>query len=216
MEHEGWHDRWQRDAIAFHEGHVNGLLERFAGHLTLSSEANVFVPLCGKAWDLHWIRQQGATVLGVELSPIAVRDFFKEAGIIPVSGMAGAFERVEGGGIALLCGDFFGLRESELAEVTAVYDRAALIALPEPTRSEYVAHGLRHLPPSVPTLLITLEYDQRQMEGPPFSVSPDAVRALYAGTRRVEVLESEEVPARRRGGKLASLDRLIEHAILLR
>ena len=39
-------------------------------------------------------------------------------------------------------------------------------------------------------LLITLEYDQDRVEGPPFSVPPDEVDRLFASQGRIERLEA--------------------------
>lgn len=80
-----------------------------------------------------------------------------------------------------------------MAGCTAVYDRASLIALPPDLRQDYVRHLCCLFPEGMRTLLVTLDYDQREMNGPPFAVSDDEVRHLYSGLANVELLESRDV-----------------------
>ncbi len=79
-----------------------------------------------------------------------------------------------------------------LSDVSAVYDRASLVALPESMRQLYVQHLANELPESVGILLITLEYDQQLMSGPPFSVSDDEVQRLYRPFFNIELLEERD------------------------
>lgn len=179
MDPQFWHDRWRQNQIGFHQPAVNDHLQRFYPDLGLAPGAAVFVPLAGKSLDMLWLRGQGHAVIGVELSPIAVHAFFAENGWTVQSGREGAFEVCAAEGVRLLCGDFFDLAPAQLAGVSAVYDRAALIALPADMRARYVEHLVRVLPPDAPMLLVTLEYPPADMQGPPFSVSEAEVRSLY-------------------------------------
>lgn len=174
-----WHERWQQDQIGFHQTEINVHLQQFWGQLAAPEGGQVFVPLCGKSSDMLWLRAQGHPVLGIELSPIAVRDFFSENQLEPVISQQGAFERWEVDGLAILLGDFFQLSADDLAGCSAIYDRASLIALPPDMREQYAAQMLRIAPRHAKTLLVTLEYDQALAGGPPFAVREDEVRALY-------------------------------------
>ncbi len=152
MEHDFWHRRWNDDNIAFHEGRVNERLRVHFDRLALPGASRVFVPLCGKSLDMWWLREQGHPVVGVELSPVAVRDFFREHGVEPQESSHQSFSTLEGGGVCALCGDFFRLEASDLREVAGVYDRAALVALPPPMRDRYVSHMHQLLPDRPPTM----------------------------------------------------------------
>lgn len=180
MEEDFWLERWRRQETGFHQRRVNALLMEHWHDLGLAEGDPVFVPLCGKSRDMLWLWQQGHPVVGVELSPLAVAAFFSENDLAPEVHREGSFEVAESGGIRLLCGDFFDLTADELAGVKGVYDRAALIALPPDLRTRYAARMAELLPPGTPMLLVTLEYPQKEMQGPPFSVPLEEVERLYA------------------------------------
>lgn len=211
MEPEFWHQRWEANQIAFHEGQVNAYLARHYADLKLAPGQTVCVPLCGKSVDLRWLADRGAHVLGVELSPIAVESFFGEQGLTPRTRKVGAFTVWESGPIRLLCGDFFALTPADLTGVQAVYDRAALIALPPERRVEYLAHLDRLLPGARRTLLVTLEYPQEQMQGPPFSVPEREVHTLFGGAS-IERLGAQDVLADNPRFREKGLTRLLECA----
>jgi thiopurine S-methyltransferase len=132
-------------------------------------------------------------VLGVELSGLAVDAFFAENRLTPQVTEEPPFRRSRVDEIDLLCGDFFALESSHLTDVAAVYDRAALIALPPELRGRYAAHLDAILPLQVPRLLITMEYDQTRMAGPPFAVHPDEVERLFSRHHRVQALTELDV-----------------------
>jgi len=118
-------------------------------------------------------------VEGVELSELAVQAFFEEQRLPYKQVQLGEWRVWEGENIRLWCGDFFELTTAETGALEAIYDRAALIALPAAMRQRYARHLLQ-LAGGCPQLLITLSYPQEEMDGPPFSVESAEVRALYA------------------------------------
>ena len=192
MDRDFWHQRWQQRLIGFHLDDFNPHLVSFWGRLGLDSSVPVFVPLCGKSHDLLWLADQGHPVVGVELSEIAVEEFFRDHGLAFERSEIDTFSVWRGAGITLYCGDFFALRSEHLAGIGAVYDRASLIALPLPMRRRYADHLRSLLPTSAPLLLVTLDYPQQEMDGPPFAVSPDEVRALYGEWYSVTEHHSED------------------------
>jgi len=192
MKKEFWLERWQRAEIGFHQDEVNPHLPRFWPELKQQG-CLVFVPLCGKSLDMLWLRDQGNTLLGVELSEIAVHDFFQQQGKSPAREVAGKFHCCEADGIRVLCGDFFDLNKTEVAQVKAVYDRASLVALPPEMRQRYARHLAGILSPATQILLVTFDYPQEEMAGPPFAVSADEVRALYGRYAEIRLLQREDV-----------------------
>lgn len=192
MEPEFWHKRWSSNQIGFHLPEVNPYLQRFWPQLGLAQGSRVLVPLCGKSLDLLWLAHQGYSVLGVELSEKAATDFFLEHQLEAVVSEEGAFRVFRAGDIEIRCGDFFALDPQDVADCTALYDRAALIALPAPMRERYAAQLQKILPDGV-GLLITLDYNQDEMPGPPFSVGDDEVQRLLGDAWRLEVLQEQDV-----------------------
>lgn len=194
MEREFWLERWREHQLGWHRDDVNPLLTEYWSSLELGAGSKVFVPLCGKTLDMGYLASLGHEVLGCELSSIAVREFFTEAGIVYESVQEGRFVRHRGGSITILQGDVFDLDASLLSGVAAVYDRGALIALPPDMRGRYVELLMSGLPQSVRTLLLSLEYDQSLVGGPPFSVPEAQVRATYGESHEVTRLFSEVTP----------------------
>ena len=186
MDRDFWLERWELDQTGFHQNEVNPYLMRHGHRL----KGKVFVPLCGKSLDMSWLVKQGAEVLGVELSPIAVRAYFEENGLSATCRPFGKFESCEAQGIRILCGDFFDLKREDMEGVSAVYDRASMVALPPAMRERYVRHLTSILRSEI--LLITLDYPQDEMQGPPFAVSVDEVERLYRDFASIELLEQAD------------------------
>ena len=193
MQPEFWHKKWDSNQIGFHQPEVNAYLQRHWPALAIPAQARVLVPLCGKSLDLLWLAGQGHQVLGIELSEKAVEDFFGEQHLQPEVSEEGAFKVYRAGAIELWCGDVFALKADDVADCTALYDRAALIALPAAMREQYAAHLLSILPKGLQGLLITLDYDQAQMPGPPFAVPDAEVQRLLGNEWQIEKLEQQDV-----------------------
>lgn len=193
MQPEFWHKKWASNQIGFHLSEVNPYLQRHWPELSIPATARVLVPLCGKSLDLAWLAGRGHQVLGVELSEKAIEDFFNEHQIQPQISEKGAFKVYRSDAIELWCGDFFALTARDVADCVAFYDRAALIALPAPMRERYAAHLQQILPQGVQGVLITLDYDQAQIPGPPFAVGDDEVKRLLGDLWQVQALEDRDV-----------------------
>jgi len=191
LDHEYWRDKWTRGDIGFHEGSVNRLLAHHADRLP--DNGRVFLPLCGKTADIGWLRTRGHRVVGAELNEAAVQEVFVELDLTPSITPAGPLTRYAAEGIELVTGDLFDLTVDMIGEVIAVYDRAALVAMPPDTQPHYAAH-VAALGGSAPHLMITFVYPAGLIDGPPFSTPTDRVRTLYAGTHRTELLEERPMP----------------------
>jgi thiopurine S-methyltransferase len=187
---EFWHERWKKSEIGFHNETANAHLTEYWPGLEIEEGAPVFVPLCGKSLDMHWLQDRGHPVVGVELSPIAVHDFFSEAGLSPSIDESGSLTRSSAKGFDLYCGDLFDLDVPQVTMTRACYDRGSLIALPPDLRVRYAEHLTRILPTSMTILMITLEYDQSKMNGPPHSVSQEEVEKLFGQEFEIEKLWS--------------------------
>ena len=200
MEPQFWQNRWRNGQIGFHQPSVDRSLERYWPTLNLGpssrgSAPRVFVPLCGKSLDLLWLRDQGHFVTGVELSAKALEAFCMENGIPARRRVQDDFDVYEAGNLQLFRGDFFKLTPTILGETAAVYDRAALISWTPELRPAYADHIAALLRPRSEMLLITLEYLQEQMPGPPFSVPRAEVEQLYSRNFQIRELARQDILA---------------------
>lgn len=193
VDNQHWLDRWRENRIGFHETSVNQYLKNYLPRLALPAGATVFMPLCGKALDINWLAQRGYEVIGIELSQLAVEAFFEENSLDYERVVSDRFTVYTSGKIRLLQGDFFDLRNDDLSSCDFIYDRAALIAMELADRPRYYTHMLSVIPRASSMLLITLEYDQSEMPGPPFSVPTDEVYRYYSAAFSVNLLESNEI-----------------------
>jgi len=193
MEHDFWHDRWQNDQIGFHERDGNKLLARHFDAIELPRGSRYFLPLCGKTGDIAQLLIKGYRVVGVELVEKAIVQLFDELGVAPEIAEAGPFKHFSAPDIDIYVGDFFALTADILGPVDAVYDRAALVAFPPDMRPRYTAH-LATITGHAKQMLITFEYDQSDMDGPPFNVHEDEVRAHYTADYEIELVRRKVIP----------------------
>ncbi|MFT5722429.1 MAG: thiopurine S-methyltransferase [Motiliproteus sp.] len=201
MDADFWHQRWEQQQIAFHQQLVNPLLSGHWPALDLPPGAPVLVPLCGKSLDMLWLLDQGHPLVGVELSAKALEAFFEENSLQPSTCQQGPLEGWRVDDLTLLCGDFFALTlDSEGGSeggveqgFAAIYDRAALIALPPSMRDAYIDKLVSVLRPDGQILLITLEYPPEEHQGPPFSISEAEVQARFSERFSIEKLDSERL-----------------------
>jgi len=215
MQHEFWLERWQEGLIGFHQDRINDYLTRHFGRTDAQQGGAVLVTLCGKSLDMVWLHEQGFRVIGVELSPLAVESFFSENKLQPTITSTGKFQSYNASDITLLCGDFFDLTSADIGDIEAVYDRASLIALPPEMRPSYAEHLTRLLPRDTKVLLITMEYPQEQMQGPPFAVKESEVHELYDNHFDIEHLESMDILAENPRFRERGLSELTERTFLL-
>lgn len=193
MNPDFWHSRWEQNLIGFHRSTVNDALIEHVELLGIRSGDRAFVPLCGKSVDMLWLRAQGCEVIGVDLSPIAAAAFFDENGMAPEVTEEKNFTRYHSEGITILVGDFFAVRPAHLEGARIAYDRAALIALPEQARRRYAEHMAALLSEGSRMLLVSIEYPQEEMSGPPFSVATAEIVSVYEPAFAVKLLAERDV-----------------------
>lgn len=197
MDRDYWLGRWKRGETGWHQAEVEPELIR---HFAALAPTRVLVPLCGKSLDLAWLASKGHEVVGVELSELAIREYFASQNMQPVTTREGAFQVFRGGGCTIFNGDFFELTSEQAGKVGAIYDRAALIALPPEMRARYA----RHLSSLVGNdfsfwLQLVLTRTPDDTQGPPFSISEQELQTLYASQYTVSPLHREAVESRTPG-----------------
>lgn len=182
MNKQYWLSKWQSNQIGFNQPKPHPLLIEYFQTLNLPKQSRIFVPLCGISIDMLWLIEQQYQVVGIEISKVACETFFQDYNLDFTVKQQGEFLIYTGANIELICGDFFKLDKHTLKEVNAIYDRAALIALPPETREKYAHQLLRITPATSKIFLISITYNPKEMNGPPFSVFADEIAKLYKDT----------------------------------
>lgn len=189
-----WLSIWQNEAKpSFHEGQTNRLLEKYWPQVTKQKSINnCFVPLCGKSLDLMFLAHHCQHVYGCELSSIAIESFFNENDIaFTKKHLSNALSSYHGANISLFCGDFFLLPTSVMPKADIIYDRAALIAIKPALRQSYVQKLSQFLETSGQLLLLSMQFNHKQDNIPPFSISNDEIEDLFSAKHHVELLHQQ-------------------------
>jgi thiopurine S-methyltransferase len=218
MEITFWRERWNNDQTGFHQRKINPYLMYFYGEkgpaLEQREKLKVFVPLCGKSKDMLWLSQNNYEVFGVECSDLAVQGFFEENALNYKHAEKDQHALYQSSGLPSLIeifqGDFFELQPSDLDDVTDIFDRASLVALPVDMRQRYADKMAELQKPGVRTLLVALTYDASEMNGPPFSVTEDEINGLFSDNFSVQKLLLKEVIEEESGLKKRGLTSLVE------
>ncbi|MGE4349339.1 MAG: thiopurine S-methyltransferase [Candidatus Berkiella sp.] len=191
MHKEFWHNRWQKNEIGFDQAQPNTLLKNYFHHLKLKPDARIFVPLCGKSVDMVWLAEQGYQVIGVELNLQACELFFKHYQIPYQEAKIEDYTIFTAKNIRLFAGDYFQVSKEMIGSIDAIYDRAALIALPAEMRDGYVEKTLSLMQAHTQILLITAGYNQAIMQGPPFSIDDTEVHRLFGAHLNIQSLYNQ-------------------------
>jgi thiopurine S-methyltransferase len=210
MDASFWHQKWEENDLGFHQSAANRMLVAHLADLSLTAGDRIFLPLCGKTLDIAWLMSQGYRIAGAELSEVAIGQLFEQLDIAPEISELGKLKRYSADNIDIFVGDFFDVTKAMLGPVAAIYDRAALVALPEDMRRSYRKH-LLDITNEAPQLLLTFDYDQKLMEGPPFSINVEDVHQYYQDRYDVSLLGSKDIP-----GGLKGFCPAMENAWLLR
>jgi thiopurine S-methyltransferase len=190
-----WLQRWESGDTGWHHQEFNPHLLSCWGGLQAPPGCTVLVPLCGKSRDMVWLAEQGHSVIGIELSPLAVAAFFEENGLTPAREVQDDFDVWQAGPYRILCGDIFRLQPQHVAGVQALYDRASLVAFNPEQRRNYAALLRNLLGADCRMLLVAMDYPQAEMQGPPHAVNQAEVETLFGQTFSVELLDSLDLLA---------------------
>ncbi|SRR5579883_412155 len=195
MDADYWLQRWQESRTGWHRDAVMPLLQKHWPALDVPPATRVLVPLCGKTLDMPWLASQGLRVRGVELAQLAVEQFFNEQHLQPQPQSVPHGTIYQTSQIEIINADIFTIDKALIADCGAVYDRAALIAFPPQMRECYAREVYDQLPAGCRGLLITLEYPQHEMQGPPFSVEEREAHRLFGEQWDIDLLEHRDILA---------------------
>lgn len=186
-----WEARWLNGQTGWHNKTVNEHLQRHQSVLMTVDNPTVLVPLCGKSLDLAWLKSLGSTVIGVDLVRKPLEDFFTEQGIIPTIEKYNGIEAFKVHRQTLLHANIFDVNSETIGLVDAIYDRAALVALPPEQREAYAEHCWSLLKPGGSILLLTYDAPVAEDKGPPFPVRRGVIEQLF--TKATECIQIDEI-----------------------
>ena len=186
-----WAQRWEDGNTGWHGSQVNENLQKHANHVVQSNQhSTIAVPLCGKSLDMLWLRDQGATVVGIELVCKPIQDFFAQNNLQPEQHdniySSNNLHLIESD---ILLVDQATLSKIGISNLDAIYDRAALVAMPPELKSQYAEHCLSLLKPKGIILLIGYNSNLQAHQGPPFPIKEGSVEQWYQKASAIQVLE---------------------------
>ena len=198
MDRATWDQHWRAGKIAFHLHEVHPRLRRHAPALLppavpTGAQSRVLVPLCGKSHDLAWLAGLGHEVVGVEFVEHGARAFFSERSWLPEELRLGPHQALRAGGVTIVVADIFQVHAAELGHFTAIFDRAALVAIEPPQQRAYLEKLRSLAADDARLLLVNIEHDMQG--GPPFSLSPAELQQQAAGLFTLRGLEEEDLLA---------------------
>lgn len=206
MKADFWHKKWEQNEIGFHKTEANPLLVKYLDQLVLNKGDRIFLPLCGKTLDIGWLLQQGFCVVGAELSELAIEQLFAQINLKPQITKVGPLTRYTAENIDIFVGDIFAINHELIGRIDAIFDRAALVALPSEMRIKYAKH-LIAITETAPQILITFEYDTNGVSGPPHAISENEIFTHYGECYKLNTLEQGKLPGGMKG-KTEAIERV--------
>lgn len=198
MDLDFWFKKWEDNNIGFHESEVNSLLTGNLETINPPKNSKILVPLCGKTLDIGWLITQGYHVIGIELVERAVIQLFEELELKPEVSRIENISIYSAENVDIFVGDIFDVSIRDIGNIDLVYDRAALVALPEEVRIKYAAHII-NITNCAPQLLISYEYDQSAMKGPPYSIYEKDIEKYYENNYTITCLENVAIRSSLKG-----------------
>uniref|UniRef100_A0A8C4NIT2 thiopurine S-methyltransferase n=1 Tax=Eptatretus burgeri TaxID=7764 RepID=A0A8C4NIT2_EPTBU len=194
---EFWKDRWDQGRATWHEFEGNNnLKQNFDTFVNGRKALKIFVPLCGKAFDMKWIAEQGHTVVGVEVAEKAILEFFtgncvpfKRKPVLTLP--AGEVFRSLDGNISIYCCNIFDISKDVLGLFDGIWDRGSLVAINIDDRQRYVSLMLSLMAPGCNYLLETFIFDPMKHSGPPHAIDDDTLEEMYGTTCKIQHLSKK-------------------------
>lgn len=216
---EEWQEKWMDHRIGFHKEQGHALLKKHLDtFLKGKSGLRVFFPLCGKAVEMKWFADRGHSVVGVEVSELAIREFFTEQNLSyseePIMEIPGAkVFKSSSGNISLYCCNLFDLPRTNIGKFDRIWDRGALVAINPCDRQRYADIMLSLVRKGFQYFLCVVSYDPTKHSGPPFYVPDAEVKRLFGSVCNSQYLEKVDIFEEQY--KSWGIDSLVEKLYLL-
>ncbi|KAG8510981.1 Thiopurine S-methyltransferase, partial [Galemys pyrenaicus] len=165
---EEWQEKWVNHKTGFHQEQGNQFADR------------------------------GHSVVGVEISELAIREFFTEQNLSyseePVVDLPGAMLfKSSSGSISLYCCSLFDLPRANIGKFDRIWDRGALVAINPGDHQRYTDIMLSLMGKEALYLLNVLSYDPTKHAGPPFYVPDAEIQRLFGSMCSIHCLEKVDI-----------------------
>lgn len=158
-----WNAAYEAKHTPWDKGSASPPLSAFLEKHPLTGR--VLVPGCGLGHDARLLARQGASVVGLDIAPSAVR----QARALPAEGEL-SFE----------VGDFLNLAENYHGQFDTVVEHTCLCALDPAQRLAYVRSVLQALKPDGHYLAVFFrKVKDYRGEGPPHPIAAEQIEALF-------------------------------------
>lgn len=158
-----WNAAYEAKHTPWDKGSASPPLSAFLEKHPLTGR--VLVPGCGLGYDARLLARQGASVVGLDIAPSAVR----QARALPAEGEL-SFE----------VGDFLNLAENDHGQFDTVVEHTCLCALDPAQRLAYVRSVLQALKPDGHYLAVFFrKVKDYRGEGPPHPIAAEQIEALF-------------------------------------
>ncbi|XP_067936868.1 uncharacterized protein [Watersipora subatra] len=201
---EAWGALWKQNITPWHEAGGNRLLWKHFGKIMSENfserkpeDLKVFVPLCGKAKDMYLFYQMGFTVVGVEFSPEAISEFFKDNGIATSAADGTSFTMSSDGKLIIGQGDIYSFTSDKLPfpKYDIIWDRGSFEAINKEDREKYVQQMVDLFAPDGTYLIYTNDYNDSEYSGPPMRFNMADMQSYFGAQMSVEPRETEDLLA---------------------
>ncbi|XP_053394589.1 probable thiopurine S-methyltransferase [Mercenaria mercenaria] len=190
-----WVKRWAEGDTPFHQSTHDRFLDEREEEMFQGRKKSIFMPLCGKTFDILWMYRNGHTVCGVEIAEQPVKEFFEENEIdheIQAVENIGNLYKSKDGRLKLYVADLFDMSREICGQYDVVWDRRSFQAINLVDHQQYRDLLVSLMKEDTLYYLGTVEYDPTVWPGPPHSLSDEVVRDVFGEYCIIELLEEKE------------------------
>ena len=179
---KNWNKAYAEGDTPWDKGYASPPLKAFLK--THRIEGTALVPGCGAGYDVRLLAEQGATVLGLDIAPLAL----EKARLVPSAGNEN-----------YLLADFLKLPTKHHGRFDTVVEHTCLCALDPTDREAYVQSVCQALRPNGKYLAVFFrKVSTYNGKDPPHPISGDEIEALFFDKFKVleQTIPQETYPGR--------------------
>ncbi|CAN8005296.1 unnamed protein product [Ixodes pacificus] len=192
-----WSNCWDIGNTPWHRRDIHPLLTEHVDEvLGNRRDAQVFIPLCGKANEIKWFYDNGHRVAGLEYVEKTVRLFFEENKLSYIETTCPVINckilQTNDKRLRIFVCSVFDFKKESVGPVDVIWDRGGLVAVNKEERLRYISVMLSLMSPDSTYALICVVYDDDSYTGFPTSIPDDTVRELFG--KEMKLTKVAETP----------------------